>query len=92
MAIPGIKSIINFSNRKYVYIGLAAIIIIVISAIVITLLLTGRDKNVKDLYLQLERKNLVNRMNEIEKKYNEQMAKTRPLREQPSRTRYEISV
>lgn len=91
MAIPGMKTKINFSNRKYIYIALAAIVII-ISAIVTTLLLTGRDKNVKDLYFQIERKHFINRMNEIERKYNDSLAKTRPLREQPSRTRYEISM
>lgn len=95
MAIPGIKTRIISSNRKYVrkkiYIGLAAIVII-ISAVITVFLLTGRDKNVKDLYFQIERKNFVNRIEEIEKKYNDNLAKTRPLREQPSRTRYEISL
>lgn len=78
-------------KNKYIYISIAAILIIA-SIVTITFLVSGRGKNVKDLYFQTEAKIFVNYMNDIIKKQNDSTAKTKPLREQPSRTRHEISV
>ncbi|NSW90175.1 MAG: hypothetical protein HPY74_05760 [Firmicutes bacterium] len=91
MTIADIKARISPLKKKNICILIAAILVIAV-AIVVTLLVLNRNKNVKDLYFRIETRNFVNFMNEIEKRQNDNIAKTKPFREQPSRTRYEISA
>lgn len=78
-------------KNRNLYILTAAILVIAVIAVII-FISVGKNKNVKDLYFEIETKNFVNFMSDIIKKQNDSMAKTKPLREQPSRTRHEISV
>jgi len=87
----GLKKGTGFMKNRNLYILIAAILVVAVIA-VITLLATGRNKNVKDLYFQTETKIFVNFISDIIKEYNDSIAKTKPFREQPSRTRYEISA
>jgi len=90
MESTGIKSRINFYVKNYRNIIIAAIVIIVV-AVVGVVFFFRRPKNIKDTYFQIEKENIETRISEAEKNYNDKMAKTRPFREQPSRTRYELS-
>jgi hypothetical protein len=78
-------------KNRNLYILTSAILVIAVIAVII-FISVGKNKNVKDLYFEIETKNFVNFMSDIIKKQNDSMAKTKPLREQPSRTRHEISV
>jgi hypothetical protein len=79
------------NQYKNIYMLIAAILAIlaVITGIVF---FSTKDKNAKDLYFKIETKNFVHFMDEVIKNKNNNIAKTKPLNEKPSRTRYEMSV
>lgn len=74
----------------YIKIGIASIIVII--AALVVMLIVNKNKDTKDLYFQTEIKNFVNSINDIQKKQNDNLAKNKPFKENPSRTRYELSA
>lgn len=77
-------------NRKSYLVISIALVVIIISALVF--IFARKNMDAKDLYFRIETKNFVNYMNDVIKKQNEYISKMKPLKEQPSRTRHEISV
>ncbi|HHW31688.1 MAG TPA: hypothetical protein GXX20_08460 [Clostridiaceae bacterium] len=77
-------------NKKLIIIA-SAIIVLVLTASLIYYLVRGKE-NVKDLYFRIETENFVKYMDELQKKHNEREKRYKPFNENPSRSRYELSV
>lgn len=86
------NAVIRKKKNLTLYILLAAVVLAVAAVSIYYFITSGKDTNAKDLYFQIESKNFVNYMNEVEKKQDKSAAIEKLLREQPSRTRHEISV
>jgi len=82
---------VNTQKKKlYIIIGIALITLIAVAIAVIFVM--NSNKDVKDLYFQTEIKNFVNSMDELKKIQDDSITRNKPFRENPSRTRYELSA